>query len=536
MPLNKPRRGDLDWDVALNSSLDYLDGKMLNAESNIVPATTNTYTLGTSSKRWAGIFIGPNTINITDTATGANAGLTVTNGVLLIDGANQLQVGQLKFIDNTIESTTPSINIQIGLTTSTGNITFNRNVRIASGKSLTFGDGTVQTTAAQGIVGPTGPTGAASTVVGPQGPTGAQGPAGAAGAQGNLGPTGATGPQGPTGPTGATGLTGATGAASTVTGPTGARGATGPTGATGQGIQILDAHATYNEFIAEHPTGAAGDAHIVGGSLYVWNLESSSWVNSGNLLGPTGANGLTGATGPTGATGTTGANGSQGPTGPTGATGLTGSVGPTGPQGLLGPTGSQGIQGNLGATGPTGPSGAASTVTGPTGPTGPQGAASTVTGPTGPTGAASTVTGPTGPTGATGPAPAVQSFTSTWAGTGLVFTGTPTTSTYFQAGKFVQFQIAVVCTNVSNFGTGAYTLTLPVAASGPSSLTGVLNIGGTLHDLVGTTTSGSTTINLYSKTAGGGGNKVVLAVIDTNSPSNFATSTTFTLAGSYLAQ
>lgn len=27
MPLNKPNRGDLDWDVALNASLDYLDTK-----------------------------------------------------------------------------------------------------------------------------------------------------------------------------------------------------------------------------------------------------------------------------------------------------------------------------------------------------------------------------------------------------------------------------------------------------------------------------------------------------------------------------
>lgn len=665
----------------------------------------------------------------------------------------------------------------------------------------------VSATGPTGAIGPTGPTG----VQGPIGATGAQGPAGAAGIQGNLGPTGATGAQGPTGPTGIQGATGATGAASTVTGPTGARGATGPTGATGQGIQILDAHATYNDFIAQHPTGAAGDAHIVGGNLYVWNIESSTWVNSGNLLGPTGATGLTGATGPTGATGSTGPTGSQGPTGPTGATGLTGAVGPTGPQGVVGPTGAQGVQGNLGPTGPTGPTGltnvhqavdaattqalsgawsytagsadagagtgigatltstnvgipgidnvslstgmrvlvknqadakqngiyyvtrgtsgttpiwtratdynnsqagqvaqgdellvlggtsngnkaffmsapgtgpnfaikigtdnivfgqtsnltnvntdilpaldntytlgspslrwksvnigpgtlyitdqtlgtsaaitvnngvfniggvvqaqlpnvrltnltfndntvmttaqvtgptgptgpqgaasnvtgptgptgaagiqgtqgptgptgavgAASNVTGPTGPTGAAGAASTVTGPTGPTGAASTVTGPTGATGATGPAPAVQSFTSTWAGTGLAFTGTPTTSTYWQAGKMVQFQISVVCTNVSNFGTGFYTLTLPVAASGPSSLTGVLNVGGTLYDLVGTTTSGSTTITLYSKTAGGAGNKVILDQLNKNNAANFTTSTTFTIAGSYLAQ
>jgi hypothetical protein len=27
MPLNKPRRGDLDWDIALNNALEYLDSK-----------------------------------------------------------------------------------------------------------------------------------------------------------------------------------------------------------------------------------------------------------------------------------------------------------------------------------------------------------------------------------------------------------------------------------------------------------------------------------------------------------------------------
>jgi hypothetical protein len=79
-------------------------------------------------------------------------------------------------------------------------------------------------------------------------------------------------------------------------------------------------------------------------------------------------------------------------------------------------------------------------------------------------------------------------------------------------------------------------LTLPVAASGPSSLTGVLTIGGNLYDLVGTTTSGSTTITLYSKTAGGAGNKVVLDQLNKNNAANFTTSTTFTIAGNYLAQ
>jgi hypothetical protein len=132
--------------------------------------------------------------------------------------------------------------------------------------------------------------------------------------------------------------------------------------------------------------------------------------------------------------------------------------------------------------------------------------------------------------------PANTSYASTWAGTGLVFTGTPTTAIYSRAGKIIQFQIAVVCTNVSNFGTGAYTLTLPVASDGPSSLTGTLNIGGTIYPIVGTTTAGSSTVTLYGQSAGGGGSKLVLDPLTKNSLGNFATSTVFNLAGSYLAQ
>ena len=375
--------------------------------------------------------------------------------------------------------------------------------------TITGPTGAIGPTGPTGAIGPTGPTGAIGPtgptgVQGPIGATGAQGPAGAAGIQGNLGPTGATGAQGPTGPTGIQGATGATGAASTVTGPTGARGATGPTGATGQGIQILDAHATYNDFIAQHPTGDAGDAHIVGGNLYVWNIESSTWVNSGNLLGPTGATGLTGATGPTGATGSTGTTGSQGPTGPTGATGLTGAVGPTGPQGVVGPTGPQGVQGN---GGPTGPTGAASTVTGPTGPI-----------------------GPTGATGATGPAPSKQAYSATWSGTGLAFTGTPITANYQVTGDQVQVSISCVMTTVTNFGTGQYSITLPVAPNSAPLIRGTLTNSSNIYNLVGIATPGSTTMTLWYWS----GNPVQATSFDHNSPGNLSTSSKFDLYGSYL--
>ena len=88
------------------------------------------------------------TLGLTDTVLGSVATLSVTSGVLLINGAYQLQVGQLKFNQNTIQSTTPSVNIQIGQTSDTANITLNRNLVFgSSGIAITFFDSTTQTTA-----------------------------------------------------------------------------------------------------------------------------------------------------------------------------------------------------------------------------------------------------------------------------------------------------------------------------------------------------------------------------------------------------
>lgn len=55
--------------------------------------------------------------------------------------------GQIFFVDNTIESISEDIDIQVGLTDSTADLKLNRNTVLASGKSLTFPDNTSQTTA-----------------------------------------------------------------------------------------------------------------------------------------------------------------------------------------------------------------------------------------------------------------------------------------------------------------------------------------------------------------------------------------------------
>jgi len=55
----------------------------------------------------------------------------------------------------------------------------------------------------------------------------------------------------------------------------------------------------------------------------------------------------------------------------------------------------------------------------------------------------------------------INSYTPVWSGTGLIFTGTPATGSYIKIGNLVTVQIDVNFTNVSDFGSGQYYLTLP---------------------------------------------------------------------------
>ena len=366
--------------VALNPKGDTLD--FLKIRSDLLPETDNRYTLGSFDKRWKGIHVGPGTLYITDITLGTDAELTVDNGVLRINGTNQLQVGQLKFVNNTIESTELSTDIQIGVLEATANLVINRNIVLGERKSLIFQDGTRQFTAPinadwnavgglaeirnkpsllQGLQGPAGPKGDTGTtgLTGPKGDTGATGPVGPKGDTGVVGASGPKGDAGAVGPQGETGIAGPRGPAGIKgdTGLTGATGLTGPKGDTG----------------ATGPTGLKGDAGAAGPQ---------------GDTGLTGATGLTGPKGDTGATGPAGPKGDAGAAGPKGDTGLTGATGLTGPKGETGDTGPAGPKGDAGAAGPKGDTG----LTGATGLTGPKGE-------TGGTGSV----GPKGDKGDTGP-------------------------------------------------------------------------------------------------------------------------------------
>lgn len=126
--------------------------------------------------------------------------------------------------------------------------------------------------------------------------------------------------------------------ASGATGPVGPRGATGATGIqgpAGTSVVIIGGIATVGgdpqaALDAAFPDAVDGNGVLAEDTGDLWVLTAGTWINVGNIQGPTGS---------------TGPQGSTGPIGPTGSTGPTGIQGATGPQGNIGATGTAGIGG-----------------------------------------------------------------------------------------------------------------------------------------------------------------------------------------------
>ena len=129
----------------------------------------------------------------------------------------------------------------------------------------------------------------------------------------------------------------------------------------------------------------------------------------------------------------------------------------------------------------------------------------------------------------------IQSYSPTWSGTGLAFTGTPATGSYIKIGNLVMVQIDVLYTTVTNFGTGQYSLTLPFASKYHTDV-----YGGSAHDtsptlthysLKGHLTPSSSTMTLWQH-AGSGEDEPM----DFNTPFNAATDDKFHMSFSYICE
>lgn len=115
--------------------------------SDIIPQTTNTYSLGSSTHKWQEVYVGPDSLYIEDAVTGDNIQFTVSDGTLLIDsepvsasiGANSVALGThttgsyvqnlvagtgVTLTNNSGEGATPTIAIGQNVATN-ANVTFN---------------------------------------------------------------------------------------------------------------------------------------------------------------------------------------------------------------------------------------------------------------------------------------------------------------------------------------------------------------------------------------------------------------------------
>jgi hypothetical protein len=129
-----------------------LDLALINGD--LVPSLDNTYTLGTQQLRWKDLQLGPGTLYIEDQVTGAQVGVTVIDGALLLDGADSLRIGNIRLTPKGIESIASDEDIEIGNLGDTGYVLMAR--------GLKFPDGSIQTTAT--VTGPEGPQGPPGTV------------------------------------------------------------------------------------------------------------------------------------------------------------------------------------------------------------------------------------------------------------------------------------------------------------------------------------------------------------------------------------
>ena len=129
-------------DITLNAGA----GGSVISHSDLLPFTTNSWSLGSPSKRWKNAYFGPATIFIEDPVTGVDIGLGGNAGNLVVEGAAGFQAGSWLLRGNEIAITDLVADAYIGNQSASGRLILNRSTVIDTTKTLTFGTGTYATT------------------------------------------------------------------------------------------------------------------------------------------------------------------------------------------------------------------------------------------------------------------------------------------------------------------------------------------------------------------------------------------------------
>jgi hypothetical protein len=124
-----------------------------------------------------------------------------------------------------------------------------------------------------------------------------------------------------------------------------------------------------------------------------------------------------------------------------------------------------------------------------------------------------------------------STYSPSWTGTGLAYTGTPAVGSYVKIGKLVTFHIQVTLTNVTNFGTGQYFITLPFAPIGDYAFRdGGIHAAGNHYTVMADAEAGTTSMDLWYIASSGQD-----MPMDHNSPHTLTTTSKFYINGTYIA-
>jgi hypothetical protein len=122
-----------DVDITLNAGPG---GNIVN-HSDILPYTTNEWSLGSPAKRFKQIWFGTGTIYVQDETLGNDQALGAKDGNFYIQGGAGLEVGEWILRDNTLQIKDSTRDVYIGQLGATADIIFNRSVRIEDSSNRT---------------------------------------------------------------------------------------------------------------------------------------------------------------------------------------------------------------------------------------------------------------------------------------------------------------------------------------------------------------------------------------------------------------
>ena len=92
----------------------------LTVANGLRPALDNRTNLGSTNRRFANLYLGYEGLFLSDRTTDDLVNLTVNNGTLFIDGAQNLRLGDLTIQDTVLTSASPELDISVGATGDTG--------------------------------------------------------------------------------------------------------------------------------------------------------------------------------------------------------------------------------------------------------------------------------------------------------------------------------------------------------------------------------------------------------------------------------